>query len=163
MDTALQLRKQLLQCEGCKFQAEITADYGNQIYRFVLDCRADKQGNMHFTVIEPQSICGITGEILESQGRLTFEHTALGFPLMAEGMLSPVCAPWIFLKSLRSGYLASCADTESGLRLTLQDSYAENALQVDVWTDREGSPSFAELLWKGQRILSLKIDNFAIL
>ena len=78
-------------------------------------------------------------------------------------MLSPVSAPWVLLKALRSGYLAACAETQSGLRLTLQDSYAENALQVDVWTDQEGIPVFAEMLWQGQRILSVKIDNFRIL
>ena len=163
MDTALQLRDMLLKCECCEFQAEITADYGEQLYRFAVDCRADRDGNVSFTVIEPQSISGVTGEIHMSRGRLTFDHMALGFPLMVDGVLSPVSGPWILLKSLRSGYLASCAETESGMRLTLQDSYEENTLQIDVWTDPEGIPCFAEIVWKGQRILSFKIDNFVML
>ena len=56
-----------------------------------------------------------------------------------------------------------CGETQNGLRLTLQDSYGENALQLDVWTNQEGIPDFAEMLWQGQRILSVKIDNFIIL
>ena len=160
---ALQLRERLLQCENCTFQSEITADYGDQLHRFVVDCRGDSEGNIYFTVLEPESICGITGEIHASGGRLTFDGTALGFPLMADGMLSPVSAPWVMLKSLRSGYLAACGQENDGHRLTLQDSYEEDALQLDIWTDLQGVPNFAEILWQGRRILSLKIDNFVML
>ena len=163
METALQLRNQLLQCERCTFQADITADYGEQLHRFVADCHADSDGNIYFTVMEPETIAGITREIHASGGRLTFDDTALGFPLLADGMLSPVSAPWVVLKALRSGYMASCGATETGLRLTLHDSYDADALQVDVWTDTEAIPLFAEILWQGRRILSLKIDNFLIL
>ena len=82
METALQLRNQLLQCERCTFQADITADYGEQLHRFVADCHADSDGNIYFTVMEPETIAGITGEIHASGGRLTFDDTALGFPLL---------------------------------------------------------------------------------
>ena len=108
MEQALQLREQLLHCEACTFQAEITADYGDQLHRFVVDCRGDREGNLQFTVLEPESISGITGEIHALGGRLTFSDTAIGFPMMADEMLSPVSAPWVLLKSLCSGYMHAC-------------------------------------------------------
>ena len=163
MEQALQLREQLLHCEGCTFQAEITADYGDQLHRFVVDCRGDREGNLLFTVLEPESISGITGEIHALGGRLTFSDTAIGFPMMADEMLSPVSAPWVLLKSLCSGYMRACGKTEQGIRMTVFDSYDEDALQLDIWTDEQCTPNFAEILWKGKRILSLKIDNFLIL
>ena len=65
--------------------------------------------------------------------------------------------------SQHPGYMHACGKTEQGIRMTVFDSYDEDALQLDIWTDQQCVPNFAEILWKGKRILSLKIDNFLIL
>lgn len=163
MADALAFRESLLKANGCAFQGEITADYGDEIYSFCVDCAADGEGNITFTVTQPESISGISGEIFSSGGRLTFDDTVLGFPLLADGELSPVSAPWIFLNSLRSGYMISCGQEEDGLRLTVNDSYEEDALQLDIWMKNGSEPYYAEILWQGRRVLSLEIDNFEIL
>ena len=132
MTEVLRFRESILQAEGCTFQVEIAADYGTDIYRFSVDCTADREGNIVFTVTAPESISGISGRIFASGGQLTFDDTVLGFPLLADGELSPVCAPWIFLNTLRSGYLTSCGAIIDGIRLTVNDSYEEDALQLDI-------------------------------
>ena len=163
MYSVMEFRDKLLLAEGGRFQAEISADYGQQIYDFTVACSADREGNVKFEVLEPESISGITGEVFTEGGRLTFDGTVLGFPLLADGMLSPASAPWVFLRSLRSGYLTSCAETDDGIRLTVNDSYEEETLRLDIWMHSDCSPYYAEILWKGRRILSLKIENFEIL
>ena len=159
----MKLREQLLQAEKCLFQAEISADYGQQIHQFCVSCDADRDGTVHFSVTAPESISGITGELSASGGRLKFDSAVLGFPLLGDGTLSPVSAPWVFLNSLRSGYLSACGETGDGVRVTVFDSYAEDALQLDIWLDEEFLPYYGEFFWRGQRVLSLKIDNFEIL
>ena len=117
IDSAIALRQSLLDGAGCAFVADITADYGNDLYQFSLACKSDKQGNLQFSVVSPESISGIAGNISDIGGTLTFDGTILGFPPIADGQLTPVIAPWIFLKTLRSGYIVSCArDIKSRMR-----------------------------------------------
>lgn len=161
IDRGMELRTRLLSGE-CSFDAEITADYGESIEIFSLSCQADAQGGVSFTVAEPESIQGITGSISESGGELTFDDTVLFFPLLAEETLSPISAPWILIKTLRSGYLTSACSEEELLHLTIDDSYDQGALKLNIWLDGENRPVIAHIFQEEKRILSLKITNFEI-
>lgn len=158
---AIDLRMKLLN-SGCTFDAEITADYGDEVYEFSVSCEGDSEGNLAFSVTEPESIAGITGLIDQEGGKLTFEDTALTFPLLADGQVSPVSAPWIFLKTLRGGYLSSAGIEGDLLHLTIDDSYEENAMQLDIWLNAENIPVRADILYDGCRILALTVNNFQI-
>ena len=163
INRALELRTRLYQSEGCSFTAGITADYGDQVYQFTLSCRGDSQGNLAFTVAEPETIAGITGHISQKGGKLTFDDAALDFPLMADGLLTPVSAPWLLLKTLRGGYLTSAGMEGDLLRLAVDDSYEEDALHLDIWLDGEDCPVQADIYYDERRILSLTIKDFRIL
>lgn len=162
MDRAMALRAKLL-ASSVSFDAEITADYGDEVHIFSVYCEGDSRGNLGFRVTAPETIADITGRIEEGQGKLTFQDTALAFPLLAEDQLSPVSAPWIFYKTLRSGYLTAAGMEEGLLRLTIDDSYEEDALTVDIWLDEQDLPIRAEILYDGRRILAMTIENFQIL
>ena len=164
MERCLQLREELLNCTSCSFDAEITADFGDITYTFTLQCQGNADGSLEFTVQKPETIAGICGIISAQGGKITFaEDRAIAFPLLAEGQASPICSPWLFYNALRSGYIVSCGTEEESLRLTLNDSYEENALQIDVWVDGEDRPFFAEIIWEGRRILAIRIEKFQIL
>ena len=49
-----------------------------------------------------------------------------------------------------------------GLLLTIDDSYADEPMQVDVWLE-ENIPTGAEILWQGRRILTIRVENFSFL
>ena len=156
------LRSKLLQAESCTFDADITADYGDELHRFSMSCKADAKGELTFTVIAPETIAGITGTIDDEGGKLTFDDVALHFELLADDQLSPVSAPWVLLKTLRSGYLTSAGMEDALLRLSIDDSYDEDALHLDIWLDKEDIPQRAEIVYDGKRILSLAVKSFAI-
>lgn len=162
LDRAMTLRAKLL-ASGCTFDAEITADYGDEIYTFSVTCEGDAQGNLGFRVTAPESIADITGVIDQEGGKLTFSDTALTFPLLADGQLSPVSGPYILLKTLRSGYLTAAGMEGDLLRLTIDDSYEDDALQLDIWLNDMDQPIRAEILYDGRRILTLSVSNFQIL
>ena len=163
LDRAMSLREQLLHSEGCRFTAVITADYGDKIYSFTMDCQADSNGDLTFTVTEPQSISGITGKISGQGGHLTFADKALGFEMLADGQVTPVSAPWLFVRTLRSGYISACGSDGDLARLAIDDSYQENALHLDIWLDSLNTPVRGEILWQGRRVVSLEIKNFTFL
>lgn len=156
----LAFRSELLAAEGCRFSAAVTADYGDEIHIFSMECQGDETGAVNFCVTEPESLAGITGHISENGGELTFDETALCFPLLTDGQLSPASAPWIFLKTLRSGYLTSACMEDEMLRLTMDDTYEENALHLDIWLDGERIPVRADILYDGRRILSVEVEDF---
>lgn len=163
VERALSLRAKLLQASSCTFDAEITADYGEVLHVFRMNCTVDPQGGVSFRVIAPESIAGITGTLSKQGGALTFDDTALYFDLLADGQLSPVCAPWVLMKALRGGNIASAGIENGLLRVSVDDSYEEDALNLDVWLDASDIPQRADICFAGRRILSLKLENVQLL
>lgn len=166
-DTALKqgmaFRSRLLEADGCAFTAQVTADYGDELYVFSVECQGDSSGNIQFQLTQPQTLSGIAGTISDTGGRITFADTALTFPLLTDDQLSPASAPWIFLKTLRSGYLTSACLEEEMLRLSMDDSYAEDALHLDIWLNDAKAPVRADILYDERRILSVDVDDFTLL
>lgn len=163
MDAGLALRARLLSAQGCSFDAQITADYGDKTYTFAMGCQTDTHGNLSFTVAEPETIRGITGTITGDGGNLTFDDTALSFQLLADGQLTPVSAPWILIKTLRSGYITSVGTEGDSVRLTIRDSYADDALTVDIRLDSNNDPMQADIFWQDRRILAITVKNFTLM
>ena len=81
LDRAMALRTKMLS-KGASFDAKIVADYGDRQHTFAMTCTVDNQGNLSFTVTEPESIAGITGKVSGSGGKLTYEGHILSFGLM---------------------------------------------------------------------------------
>ena len=163
MDRALAVRNQLLKCSGVAFQVQITADYGETVYQFSMDCTADNQGNLSFQVLTPETIQGITGTVSTDGGKLTYDGTLLAFDLLADGQISPVSAPWLLIKTLRGGYISSCTQEEDAFRLSVDDSYADDALHLEIWLDANEIPYRAEIYWQEKCVVTLCVSDFKYL
>ena len=162
MNRALALRTKLLQASTCTFNAEITADCGEDLYTFGMHCMADEKGEITFQVTKPDSISGITGTLSQQGGALTFDSTALQFELLADGRLSPVSAPWVLMQALRGGYITSAGTEDDQIRLSVNDSFDYDALNLDIWLDGADLPNLAEICCDGKRILTVCVENMVI-
>lgn len=162
MDKAMELRNRLLS-SGCTFDVTITADYTKKVYTFGMKCDADPNGTMTFQVMAPDTISGITGKISDEGGKLTFDDQALLFETIADGQITPVSAPWLLIRTLRSGYIKACGGYDSGIYIQIDDSYENDAMHLEIWTDENNLPEQAEIQWQGRRILSMAVENFTIL
>lgn len=163
MDQAMGMREKMLGSKGCTFDAIITADYGDNIYTFTVNCKAGDNGDISFSVTEPESIAGISGTITQQGGHLTFDDQAIAFGMLADGQVTPVTAPWLFIRTLRSGYLSSSGKDGEYIRISIDDSYEDEALHLDVWIDNQDHPVRGEILWQGRRVVSLEVKNFSYL
>ena len=159
---AVTMRNKLLEGNGCSFSATVTADYGKEIYQFTMDCQSDKHGNITFTVTTPETIRGITGRITGDGGAITFDDTVLAFQMLADGQVTPVSAPWLLVKTMRSGYLNGCSVAENGVKISIDDSYAEEALHLEILAN-DLCPVSAEIYWQGRRVLTLLVESFTYL
>lgn len=162
LENAMALRENITKSNGCAFLSTVTADYGEKVYTFSMECSTDKEGNMTFTVTQPVTLDGITGKIDTAGGAITFDDKVLAFQSIADGQVTPVTAPWLLIKTLRSGYLRDCTETEKGYRISIDDSYEEYALRLQIYIESD-SPVAGEIYWKGRRILTLTVENFTYL
>jgi len=162
MNRVLALRGKLLKAAAWGFQAEMTADFGEKTVSFSMNCTADDKGNVAFTVAAPETISGITGEISAQGGKLTFDGTALDFGLLADGRLSPVSGSWVLTQALRGGSITGVGERDGRLVLNVNDSYADDALTLDVTLDGNDLPAQAEIFCQGKRILSMTLKNVEI-
>ena len=160
---AIDLRNKLLKSNGCKFDASVSADYGDKIYSFKMNCEADNKGTLNFIVNNPDTIAGISGSISEEGGKLTFDNEILAFEMLADGCVSPVTAPWLMLYSIRGGYIRGCGYDNDRLYIQIDDSYAENGIRLELWTDENGLPAFCELYWQQKKVVSIVVENFIFL
>ena len=163
LERGMALRSSMLKAGSCSMDVQITADYIEHSSVFSLSSVFDSSGNMSFTVTEPDSISGINGRIVNQKGNIIFDDSVLYFDLLGDERLSPISAPWIFMKALRSGYIRSVGQEDGLLRLTVDDSYADDALQVDIWVNEKNEPVRAEIVHDNRRILSLEVENLEIL
>lgn len=160
-EQALAFRQTLQEAKGICFDAGITADYGDRVERFTLRCQADPRGDLNFTVLHPAEISGITGSVAGSQGKLTFDDTVLAFPMLAQQRLSPLSGPWVVVQALLKGYITSCVREGELLHLTVNDSYEDDPLTLELWI-RDNALAAAEIGWRGLRQMTLEIENFSL-
>lgn len=161
VEQAMAFRSTLLEADGCSFTGKITADYGNNVWEFTVDCHADGEGNLSFEVVEPEPIAGITGTVEAQGGKLTFDDKALGFGLLAENRISPVSCPYMVARSWCTGFISAAGYDDSGLRMTVETTFEERPLTVDTWLDQEkGVPIFSEVCYNRERILWMSISEF---
>lgn len=163
LDKAVSLRNSLLESPQCQFTCVISADYEDRIYTFQMDCTTDSDGNLSFAVLDPETIHGISGMISQKGGSLSFDDTLLAFPLMANGQLTPVSTPYIFLEALKGAYINGCSQEDDQIRIYLDDSYEDALLSVEVLLDSEGKPVQTQIFWNQRLILTADIRNFTIL
>ena len=154
------LRQDLCAAEQCSFKATITANYPDECYIFQMNCQSDNSDSLQFQVISPKTICGINGSISQTGANLTFDDQVLIFPVLAGGRASPVCAPYYFINTLRSGYIAGYSQLEDSILIQMNDTYNNDSLQVEIQTDRNLVPISADIYYQNNCILSLEITDF---
>ena len=160
MEAALDLRSRCLASPGVRFRAEIRADYITGFEEFTLDCETSPDGAVSFRVASPEEIADICGTVRQDEGTVEFDGAVLAYPLMARERLSPLGGPWVVMKAIRSGCIIAAGQEGELIRITIDDSYAENALTVDVWL-RDGQVIQAEVAWEGLRCLVMTFDDFS--
>ena len=160
MEAAMDLRSRCLSDSTVTFSAEIRADYITQSEEVALECAAAPHGTLSFRVLEPEDIADIRGTVRGSEGTVEFDDTILAFPLMADGRLSPLSGPWVVMKAIRSGCILAAGREGELVHVTIDDSYEDNALTVDIWLE-DGALEEAEIAWEGRRVLSMTFDDFS--
>jgi len=163
LDHVLNLRNRVRTGNGCLFDIAITADYGTYTHSFELSCKSDAYGNIEFVVTQPNTIAGIKGKLMQTGGEFRFDDKVLAFPMLADGYISPVCVPWVFMKMLEGGYIRGAGQDGDFTLAYIDDSYRGEPMEMELWLCEDSAPVRCEILWNGKRILSADVKNFTLL
>lgn len=162
LDRISQLRTQLIEAKQCTFAATVSAYYTEEIYQFQVNCSVDDTGTLSFTVTAPETIMGINGNISGDGAALAFDNEVLAFPIMADERISPVSAPWVFYNTLRCGYLSGYTESSEGNLLSMDDSFEENPLHLEIQTDENYVPLNVQIYYQQKMVLALEIHDFSL-
>lgn len=162
MQRALDLRTAIQAAGGCAFTAEVTADYGTQVFCFTMDCTYDTAAGAGFTLREPQTLAGIHAEVSADGARVSYEDTTVGFAPMAGGRLAPMALPYLLGSGWDAGYICAAGQEGEWIRVTCLLGYGEEELRLDTWLDEAGLPVHGEISYDGQTLLTAEIKDFSL-
>ena len=162
-DPSLTLRNELQKGSECSFRCTVTADYGDSITAFTMDCVSSGNGDMTITLVEPETICGIQGIISQESGALTFEDKVLLVQLLADGQITPICSPWLMVRTLLGGIVRATECSANGSQVIYDDVFSSEPFQMYAQLNGDHIPVICEFVWQGRRIITVQVDNFKIL
>ncbi len=159
---ALDFRTALLAAPSCAYTAQVTADFGDRVFEFGLDCTYDSQENdAALTVTGPELIAGIAAEVDGERAQVSFEETSLELGTMAGGHVAPLQLPQLLGNAWAYGYVESQARAGDGWLITYRTGYGTEELLVCTRFDEALSPRQAEVYYDGTCVLTAEIDSFA--
>lgn len=140
-EAAVRLRGEYLKCVECSGTVQLTADYGQRIYRYELEFTQGEEETV-LTLIQPENVAGITARLSKTSGAvLEYDDVVLETGALNEDGLTPVGAVPALLTALREGYLDTCVleDWETGrvLRMLIRDPERQpgEGLELLVWLE----------------------------
>ena len=157
---AIAFRAELVQAGGCNFTASITVDYGQRVQCFRLACDADGEGTTKLTLLEPDTIAGVTATVSDGGGRITYDGMALDFGLLANGSLSPAAAPGVLATCWLKEYISDGGESEIGYQVRYWKKIEEKELYINTFFEN-GIPILAEVCYNNHGILKIEISDFA--
>ncbi len=159
---ALDMRTDLLGAGSCTFSAEVSADLGDRVCAFTLDCAySAPDDSATLTVTAPDTLAGIRASVTGEGARVAFEDTRLELGTPPGGGPAPLELPRILGGAWASGYIESESELPEGFLATYRTGYGEEELLVCTWFNEQGVPTEAEVYDGGTRVLSAELTGFS--
>lgn len=159
MNEAIEFRAALVHSGQCSYTAKICADFGETVEEFTLSCRSLADGTTELTILEPQTLAGLTATVTNAGGTVTYDGMAVAFGLLADGALAPAAAPALTVASWSSEYIAYAETLDGSIRVTYEKGYDAAAMQVDTWFENS-LPIYAEVCYNGERVVQMTFADF---
>ena len=160
MQQALDLRTAILDAGGCTFAASVTANLGDTVCQFGLDCQFSPQTGTRLTVKEPEEIAGLTADVAADGVTVSFDGALLVFGPLAAGLVSALTGPSLAAGAWTQEYIRDAGLEDGAVRFTCLTGFDEAELQIDTWLDERGLPCRCEISSSGTLILACQITDF---
>ena len=158
---ALDFRTTLLASDSCSFTADVTADYGERVANFTLECAYRPETNdADLTVTAPETIAGISATVDGEAANVTFEEVSLELGTLAGGQVAPLQVPQLLGDAWTYGYVESQSEEGDGYLVTYRSGYDSEELLVFTRFDSSMSPVQAEIYCDGVCVLTAALSDY---
>ena len=156
-------REKTANAEEIKFTADITANFGNEVFNCTLDCCAGTD-TVTAEVTAPESVAGIRVRITDGKTALEYGEISLGVGAAGTTGISPVSAVPLLISALRSGFLQRCwTEREEDRELVVAELYVTDEAALTVWYEEETmTPVHCEFSQDGSTVLRCEIRDFSM-
>lgn len=162
MQDAIDFRTSLMAAEGCTFQAQVSADYGERVYEFTLGCEFVPEGEARLTVLSPDMISGVSAVIGPDGTNIEFDGAVLDFGTMANGRVAPMALPWLLGRAWCSEYIRSAGRDGDQILITCLMGYGEDEVVIETWLSDDRVPVRCDISYDGQRCIAASISDFRL-
>lgn len=160
---ALNFRTSLLAADHCSFTADVTADYGERVGNFTLECTYSPAANgAELTVTAPDSIAGISAAVDGEEASVTFEDVSLELGTLAGGQVAPLQLPQLLGDAWTYSYVESQSEEGDGILVTYRSGYDDEELLVFTRFDSTMTPVQAEVYSDGVCVLTAALSDYAV-
>ncbi len=158
--TAVSFRTSLNEAAGCSFQAEVTADYGDHIREYTLECSCTP-AETGFTVVAPEQIAGITATVTGEDAAVSYEGTILAVEEFSTRRISPMAAPCILERAWREGYVQATGMDGDLEQVEYRLGYGSAELTV-MTVFSQGIPRRGEISDGKNNLITCNISEFTL-
>ena len=130
---ALEIRTEYIGMTACTASMDVTADYGERVYRYGMGLTWEKDAQTVLTLTYPEEVAGVTA--------LEFDGARIETGALSPDGLSPVDSVPALLDWVKEGFIAECAEETLGEVQTLRvcyrdpDAAAGTGTEASVWFD----------------------------
>lgn len=108
------IRTEYLAMSGWSATADISVDYGEQVFDFTVEASWQREGDTVLTVTQPDLIAGITARIRDGETLLEYDGAGLSLGMLDLSGLTPVSAIPALMECVTTGYMARCSWSGEG-------------------------------------------------
>lgn len=158
--TPVSFRTGLKEAEGCSFISAVTADYGDYIRQFTLECDCALDSST-LTVREPDNAAGIIATVSGETATVSFGDTILAVEEFATRKISPMAAPYLLERAWCEGYISSTG--RDGMSETVEYLLGYGSDELIITTVFEdGIPLRAEISDGKNSLVTCEISDFSM-
>lgn len=159
--TPVSFRTALTSAGQCNFTLELTADYGDYIREFTLQCSGDVDGDTSLTVMAPEIAQGVTATVSGEDAAVSYSDTVLAVENFESRAISPMAAPYLLTKAWSEGYIESCGVDGDWEQVHYLLGYGGKQLEI-VTCFAGQEPQWAEISDGENILISCEISEFTL-
>lgn len=166
-ELALEIRSRYIEMTACTAHLELTADYGQRVYRYGVDLSWEKEGETCLTITAPENVAGTVAHIANGETALEYDGVMVETGALDEEGLSPMDAVPALFTDAREGFLAECTleDWDGSQRLHVVCRDPEEApgagRETELWFDPDsGALVRGEISVEGSTVIQSEWSDF---
>ena len=162
-ELALDIRAGLLKASRLDMAADVTADYGDRVYRFTFTYSGSGDAGT-LELLSPENVAGLKMRVSTTSGVISYDGAELDTGKLTGDGLSPAEAVPVLISQWQSGYISGCnIEKLAGSEALAVTTDVTETVRQRTWFDvKTCLPLRSELSENGRMVISCTFTDVAV-